>query len=127
MIHSFFYVMEHIRRTLFEKGIMSQTGTDNTTESVLIEQKTYQNPWLEHVRKFRSQNPDKSYKDALMESRKTYTPQKSKENIPPGERKPNPWMEHINKFKAENPDWKDNYSYKQVLQKLKETYKTQSA
>lgn len=83
------------------------------------------NPWLEHVRRHRSRDPTLSYKEALVAAKATYTPREKeiKEKVPPGERKPNKWMEHIDSFKRENPDWKNTYSYKQVLQMLKDTYK----
>lgn len=32
------------------------------------------NPWLKHVNKFRVENPDLNYKQALMAASKTYTP-----------------------------------------------------
>jgi len=35
--------------------------------------------WLDHVRKFRDANPEFSYKDALKEAKKTYTPMRKKE------------------------------------------------
>ncbi len=35
--------------------------------------------WLEHVKKFREANPEFSYKDALKEAKKTYTPMRKKE------------------------------------------------
>ena len=35
--------------------------------------------WLEHVKKFREANPELSYKDALKEAKKTYTPMRKKE------------------------------------------------
>ena len=31
------------------------------------------NPWLEHVKKFRQDNPKLSYKEVLQQARKTYT------------------------------------------------------
>jgi len=36
--------------------------------------RTMANPWLEHVKKFRTTHPDMKYKDVLVEARKTYTP-----------------------------------------------------
>lgn len=36
------------------------------------------NAWLEHVKKFRAQNPELSYKDALKEARQFYTPLEKK-------------------------------------------------
>jgi len=35
--------------------------------------------WLDHVKKFREANPELSYKDALKEAKKTYTPMRKKE------------------------------------------------
>ena len=35
--------------------------------------------WLEHVKKFREANPELSYKDALKEATKTYTPMRKRE------------------------------------------------
>lgn len=32
------------------------------------------NPWLEHVKKFRSENPNMSYKDVLKNAKTTYKP-----------------------------------------------------
>ena len=37
--------------------------------------------WLEHVKKFREANPELSYKDALKEAKKTYTPMRKKERV----------------------------------------------
>jgi len=37
--------------------------------------------WLEHVKKFREANPEMSYKDALKEAKKTYTPMRSRERV----------------------------------------------
>lgn len=31
------------------------------------------NPWLEHVAKFRASHPELSYKQVLVEAKKTYT------------------------------------------------------
>jgi len=35
--------------------------------------------WLEHVKKFREENPELSYRDALKEAKETYTPMRKKE------------------------------------------------
>lgn len=37
--------------------------------------------WLDHVKKFREANPEMSYKDALKEAKKTYTPMRNRERV----------------------------------------------
>lgn len=79
-----------------------------------------QNPWLQHVSQFRTDNPGITYKEALRRAASTYS--KKERETKSEEPKKNPWMEHINSWKSANPDWKNNYTYKQVLQTCKATY-----
>ena len=37
--------------------------------------------WLDHVKKFREDNPGMSYKDALKEAKETYTPMRNRERV----------------------------------------------
>jgi len=42
------------------------------------------NPWLEHVKNFRLENPQMSYKEVLQEAKKTYVKKEKKENVKGG-------------------------------------------
>ena len=79
------------------------------------------NPWLNHVRKYQSENPGKSWKNCLKEAKSTYSPvvtEKPKDQP----KAPNPWMVHIDNFKKQHPDWKEKMTYKDVLVLCKATY-----
>lgn len=79
--------------------------------------------WIVHVRKYKQEHKT-SWKIALKEAGATYTKLDTKPKKEKGEWKPNPWIMHIAKWRNENPEWRKTFSYKQVLQKCKETYKS---
>jgi hypothetical protein len=76
------------------------------------------NPWLDHVKKYRSEHPEMKFKDVLVAAKSTYT---KRVKIKP-EPKEHPWMAHLERLKTDDPDWKSKYSYKEFLKFAKTTY-----
>ena len=78
-----------------------------------------ENPWLTHVKRFRSEHPDLKYKEVLQQAKSSY------EKKPKVERKRvvHPWMAHLASIKQEQPDWKTRMTYKELLQLAKKSYK----
>lgn len=77
------------------------------------------NPWLVHVKRFRSEHPELKYKEVLQQAKSSY------EKKPKVERPKvvHPWMAHLASIKQEQPDWKKRMTYKELLQLAKKSYK----
>lgn len=101
------------------------------------------NAWLDHVKDYRAQNPNKSYTEALVEAKKTYksstissSSSKSNKKVKNSSMKENkkekkqkksnknrksvsnPWIEHVKQFRKENQD----LTYTEALVEAKKTY-----
>ena len=76
------------------------------------------NPWLDHVKTYRRDNPDLSFKEVLSQAKSTYT----KKIKVVKEKKPHPWLEHLSRLKAEDPEWKTKMSYQDFLKYAKTCY-----
>lgn len=78
--------------------------------------------WYDHVNKYKAEHPDVSHKDAVKEAKATYTKAPRKKRDTSGH-KPNAWMKHVADWVDKNPGWRQKYTYKEVLQLCKKTYK----
>lgn len=78
--------------------------------------------WYDHVNKFKAAHPDMGHKEAVKEARATYTKAPRKKRDTSGH-KPNAWMVHVADWVDKNPGWRQKYTYKEVLQLCKKTYK----
>lgn len=78
------------------------------------------NPWFEHVDKFRKQNPDLSYSEALKQAKKTYVP--VIKNCPPCSSKDNKKKSKSNKS-SEKENNKNNKVSKKSDKKSKKSKK----
>ena len=65
------------------------------------------NPWLEHVKNFRLENPQMSYKEVLQEAKKTYVKKEKKENVKGGSIKAEKKVEKKPDKKEKKPDKKE--------------------
>lgn len=77
--------------------------------------------WIQHLRNHIKEHGG-TWKEAMKNAKSTHQKAPAKEKTT-GARKSNPWMDHVAKWRADNPDWKDKYSYKDVLQLCKATYR----
>jgi len=78
--------------------------------------------WYTHVNKFKAEHPGMLHSQAIREAKKTYT-KATKVKRDTSKFKPNPWILHIRKYMDNNKEWCESHSYKETLQKCKETYK----
>lgn len=102
--------------------VVKQEVTDVVdTKPKKVKSRNY-SEWYAHVKKHKDANPGISHTEAVKQAKATYTktPKVKKDT---SNHKPNPWMNHINEWMDQNPDWRKTLSYKQVLRKLKTTYK----
>lgn len=84
------------------------------------------NRWAAHVKAFRGQNPNLSFKEVLQKAKDTYT-KTVRVKREPGVRKPNPWMLHVAELRESMKSQDIKMSYKEVLQEAKKTYKKNAA
>lgn len=82
------------------------------------------NEWYAHVNKIKENNPGITHGDAVRKAKETYskTPKVKRDT---SQYKPNPWMKHIKEWMSANASLAQSLSYKEVLQKAKESYKRQ--
>lgn len=96
------------------------TPADNTTPPKR-KPRNY-SAWYQHVNKVKNDNPDMKHVDAVRFAKQSYTKAPKAKRDTTGHR-PNPWMKHIKGWMSQNPEWRKTHSYKEVLKKLKLTYK----
>lgn len=78
--------------------------------------------WYDHVNKFKTEHPDMGHQEAVKAAKGSYTKAPKKKRDASGH-KPNAWMVHVADWVKNNPEWRNKYSYKEVLQLCKGTYK----